>query len=474
MKIFAILKRMKSWGSHPIYASYITLPAFVWTPEQFWRIDQFRLINGWIFLIWVFVGLCLVFYSKYENKKKFIQIAIICLVVLSFPIFYRGTTRFYLITHPFFEVLFAIATYMIFYHLKDYKKTRLLIIVGLVLSVTNNIYGMVLAKNVRESIVPDSKIHTIKSKTVNSNLYHPYAIFDHFMDVLLFELKITPKDLREKFYLYSGDENFYRTYVLPTFSHSELAYHGTYSNVNNESLGLDDDIGIVLVRNKDLPNFNSQKLDIVRIKKIKSFTAYYYRGPYFYSQERYNEYSQEEKRLINHKVDSKVINKKENEIYIEAIFEMKVKFKTLKYLHKLVLKNNSDNVLSGFTEIISSDLRQFEWQKESPYFIKNPSVRLLFKNGSHIDINLMDNNFYSKINKKPQGWENEIYERHGQTNEVSNLGNYYVPTPHGVSIKLSSQNLSNVKSAIFLNEGFDTVIPWSEVNSKPMFKEILF
>ena len=32
------------------------------------------------------------------------------------------------------------------------------------MSVTNNIYGMVLAKNVRETIEPDSRIHTKKSK----------------------------------------------------------------------------------------------------------------------------------------------------------------------------------------------------------------------------------------------------------------------------------------------------------------------
>ena len=80
-------------------------------------------------------------------------------------------------------------------------------------------------------------------------------------------------------------------------------------------------------------------------------------------------------------------------------------------------------------------------------------------------------------------FEEKVYLRYGQTDEVRNMGNYYVEAPYGRSLKLNISNISDIEAIVFSNNGYGTITTmpkekygtnsWTTGgNPKPMKKKV--
>lgn len=371
------------------------------------------------------------------KKKELMFPLLFLLVLVLFPlIISRHEPRFYVLTHPFYEILIAVS------------------FVQLVQLISKRVFGYLIVLLAAIGLLLLGQPLS-KEDTKNATIYfRPYQKMEFIVEVLLDELKLSPEDYRNKFYLYKGAKIwlFDADYVLPSYSHYKLQFESDAKRVQ-KILNLEGR-GVILVDKKDQNSIYLEHLHITKTIELKDFVAYVYEGPYFYkSIPQYVQKSKIEDDLFNYGERSlKVFSETETQLVVSKMVEIKnAGKKPLKYA-ALVSLNETEAGIVGSIEVISPFLRQSQFAEQAPYYIKNPAFRIIFNKRDSYYIPLMEKHFY-KNQKIAKGWDN-FYKKHGRIADGNNLGSLYIEAPYGKSLTINDAHLADIKSIVFTSDGY--------------------
>lgn len=382
------------------------------------------------------------------TRKEYRRTAAYCpylLLLLLLPVLFgRSHARFFLIAHPAFEILLAISILAVYRSLKKPRYAAgafaaILSVVGL--------YHIVVSARWEESYIAS---HTI--------YYRPYSRFDQVTNVVLHNLRLTPREYEERFYMFRGDWiwPFWTTHPLPSQAHYTLLYEVADLARRGAPSLLDGlNAGVLLVEERFDSSVNLSKLDVIDKHAFGKFTAYIYRGPYFYRQaKQYNEPMLGEEEVHRWTGEAYRVKKDLGSLQVKGVIEVPAR-NAFRYMQSAYIEESGEGLL-GFTEITSADLRQWRFGELSPYFVLNPSIRFTFQDGTSHDILVAQDNLYS--DSRATGWS-YVYAQFGQLTDAGHIGTLYPEAPFGVSFSLPRRRISDIMSISFQHEGYGSIVP---------------
>jgi len=411
--------------------------------------------SGWMTALIVSWGTILVYFDHYANKATTVKIVSFLLFLIITPVIFPNPPIRYLITtHPAFEILLAISIALILYKFSSQPFIKKSLITCLALMFVLNTFSLLFI--IRNDVFGLD----VSYRKIGRNL--SFSGIQKISEILIDQLALSPRMYEERFYAFRGKTNLWvQRYPLPSDSHYMLMYQEKYPNADKTEQESVLDYGIIFVENQDVPEFNPETLEVFRVDTLEDFKAYYYKGPYFYHQRHnYPELSLEEMKAKTRETNSTVLQRNTDKLYLDIIMEIPAKRHNIKYLHKLVISGSGD-ALKGYTEIISFNLRESAWGYNAPYFIKDPIVKLIFRDGTHHRVSVMKRHLYSKVEKEVS----KIYKRHGTLGSPI-LGNNYVVSPYGISFQIQDRTISDIDSVVFLNNGYGSTALDEGVNTE--------
>ena len=457
--------------SRMIYGSFDAFKVYYQAAFDGINIYKFILSIGVFKIIFLLIGLSSILLSNKNKLLNYFQI----LLILSPIFFWNHQSRWFMFAHPFFEIIISYGILQTIIKANNYiQKTHNLslkidtfipiftfstIIVILFSSLITNIIKEDLNTRI---IPPDSGQYSSFSI-----YYNPYKNQIKIRDFLLNELKLDPKDYKNKFYFYRGDKNwiFDATYQLPSWAHYKYLFQ---SRDIKKTMNLGKN-GIIVLPKKFKKNIDLTNLDIIQTKEYNDFIIIIYKSSYFYKTiPLYSNFLEDEIKINELKEDKSKISIDKNSIKINYYAFIDTHFKSpIKFINKLYLKNNKSD-LEGFFEIQGPNIRQSAFNEQAPHFIKNPQIILKFKDGSSYQKELFSKNLYSKqdgIDKR----KSHIF--YGKNYETKHLGSLFHDAPYGMEIKLKNINVNSIKEVIFKIDGYGDFINYDTENQKKTIKK---
>lgn len=406
------------------------------------------LLKG-LFLI---IGLISLIINKNNRLINLFQIAFI----LTPFYFLRTEARWFMMIHPFFEIIISYGLLKSIIFFKDYFFRKynfnlkgsinffIIIFIPIIIFSTNT-----MKKNLfldEQKIIPSDNLH----HSSFSIYYNPYKNHKKIKDFLINELKLTPEDYENKFHFFRGDRNWIFTslYQLPSWAH----YRFAFKNKNiKKALDLKGK-GLIVAPIKFRNNIDLKNLDIVKIKEYSDFFVITYRGEYYYKTIPLYSNLKKEEIILNDlnkdKIDLSINN---DFIKIKYFCLIKTHYKSpIRFVNELSLKNSASGI-RGFFEINGPSIRQASFGRLAPHFIKNPKVILQFENNNSRVIELFDKNLYNFQEGKVK-WDGIKY--YGNNHLTKHLGSLFHDAPYGIEIKLENLNVNSLKKVIFKIDGY--------------------
>jgi len=408
--------------AHPAFEILLGLSIYL-----LWKLMAFRFVKV-LFLIFLFS-----FYSKVVYSLAYDRYSI--------PI---------VMAHPTFEILFWISI-ILMWKLTAFRFVKVLFLIFLFSYISVGVYSMA---DDRYSI----------PIVFQAGTYEPYSVPGQYFsskrvtDFLISDLKLTPEQYRKRVYFFRGEDiwSFFPRYSLPSFSRYELEYLRRYGGRKIANGLFDNEFeGILLMEKSKKSLLNSKNLVIKKAVQDKFFTAYVYEGPYIYHQQLpYMEISADEQLVKGWAGPTCRAQKETNVLSAEAYFHVPAKRRDFSYVQRLVLRSTPVYQLSGYCEIVGSDLRQSQYGLECPYFVRKPVVKIQFSDHTQMVVPILENNFYSRTSPAKHHNSNEVYTRFGWPNESLYLGNLYVEAPYGKPILIPKKKISEIVKITFQNQGY--------------------
>ena len=366
-------------------------------------------------------------------------------------VFERTEPRFYMMAHPYFEILLALGCGQLLLCLPKPGQRRVGAAgIALVLLVT---------------YLPIDKTNA----NAYSIYYRDYERMETLTDILVSELKLTPEDYKNKFFFYRGENvwPFYADYPLPSWYH----YHIQYRRANVSRPVDLTDRGVVVYETRHDDVIDKTHLDVVDVRTFGEFTAVLYESPYTYRMvPQYSDLLDTEIALADGTARS-VVTLSGSTLSMTHVFDVSSENpRPLSFLQSLVLRETGSG-LQGYSEIVSPFLRQSKFAEASPYYLRSPEIVLVFDDGAERSIELLEHHLYSNQVDILQ-WA-RLYETHGKLSETQHLGSMFVEAPVGRPIAIGGYGLADIRSVTFKSAGYATVDD-SDESERTLLYEVVF
>gem|GEM_PF-5727007 len=386
-------------------------------------------------------ALFVVIFNIVKNRQRKINFILLGMVLL--PVFHlRVESRFYLVAHPFYEIMMSLGVFKLM-GLIPSRPFRMGLL-GILVALSGWFFLPFDLKR-----IPEFTIY-----------YSSYKQHKKITEVIRNDLKLTPDDYGKRFYFYPGKRSwsFDTPYPLPSVSSYTLQYAGD----GRSRLGEQE--GVILAEEKTTFRPARMRFENVQEENLRSFKAFWYRSEYIYHQPKpYTEYLDDENLqaldVFNVTKDSIKIKKKVRILHRGM--------RNLDFFYVLSLRKEG-NELRGYMEIVSPFLRQSSFAEQSPFYVINPQLILTFSDGTSKKYQMMKDHFFSLEDKMARGWE-EVYRAHGKLSDSLNLGSLYQEAPYGLPI-IVNKKLIEIKSITFKIDGHGSFIEKQPVLSEHLTK----